>query len=486
MTPKERKVCLALLNLFRIDGKPAGDQASEGQLNLFYQLVYRKHKRLHIEACTQYGKSLFTALACIVISTIQEETVAVVAPTNEKAKIIMRYYIQHIGDNPIFYSQLERNTKLERLRQEESKERITLRNGGGIFVVSVQVHQNKRSLEAAMGYGAKNVIEDEACLIPDNVEATIFRMVAGQGKDAFYCKIGNPFYDQPPYTHFWQSRNANNYKVIRIDYQQALKEGRYTEEFVEEARKKPNFRVLFECEFPEHDLMDQEGWTPLLSRIEIERAMDGAEHVKPFGVKVFGADPADTGANESVIVLRHANLANIHFASSGIDALEFANQCVQVLRDEEIRSEHAFLDKVGIGATLPGIITQNQQTVRGVNVAEKPSDVNLFTNKRAEAFWQLRRWIKEGGKLTPDEKWYQLTNVKYKADNRGRLRIMSKDEMIRHGIPSPDVADALMLTFYKPTHIKDKSFEEIDFQKRLLDRKRRQFKQKTQEASFYG
>jgi hypothetical protein len=48
-----------------------------------------------------------------------------------------------------------------------------------------------------------------------------------------------------------------------------------------------------------------------------------------------------------------------------------------------------------------------------------------------------------------DDDFLQLVNIKYKYSSakKGQLIIESKDEMAKRGLESPDVADALMLTF---------------------------------------
>jgi len=46
-----------------------------------------------------------------------------------------------------------------------------------------------------------------------------------------------------------------------------------------------------------------------------------------FGEKVFGADPAGTGVNESVIVVRSTNVAEVKFASSKVQPIEFTGHC---------------------------------------------------------------------------------------------------------------------------------------------------------------
>ena len=472
MTQKERDICLYFLKRFQIDGKPADEQITKGQLEIFYVIIFKPKNRVQILCSTQYGKSLTVALACVVLTTVYDQVVAVIAPTNEKAKIIMRYYLEHIGDNVLFFSQLGKDTSLDRLRQEESKERIMLRGKGGIFVVSVQSGNTKKTIQAAMGFGAENVIQDESGLIPDDTEATVFRMIAGK-KDGFYCKVGNPFYRTKPYLHFWDTWHDENYYKIFIDYNQGIKEGRYNAQFIEEARHKPLFDILFECKFPDEDMMDLKGWVPLLTRQEIEIAMQGAEDLPMLGEKAMGVDPADTGRNESSIVIRGMNVAEIRFSSSQIDLMTFAGTTIIPLQEKEVKTSNAFYDKIGVGAGLVSRVQEQKWPVNAINVAEQAIDQKQFVNLRAEAFWRMRQWIKSGGKLRPNDKWYQLTEVKYKADDSsGRLRIMSKDEMRRNGIMSPDIADALMLTFAKPIttfqkSIEDKFFELKQRQKKL-------------------
>ena len=451
ITKEEKAACLTTLKWFKIKGNRADKQITPGQLEIFHALVFKPKNRAIIITATQYGKSEITSIACVVLTCIKNEEVAIIAPSADKAKIIMRYYIDHLGDNPMFYSQLEKDTRLERLRQEESKDRIKLREGGGISIVSAQESNAKKKIEAAMGYGARNVILDEGCLVQDETEATIFRMIAGQGALGFYAKIGNPFHSDPPYTHFYESSKDPKYHKIVIDYEQGLAEKRYTEEFINEARKKPLFDVLYECKFPEGSKADKQSWMSLVSRKEIERAMEDAENMEMFGEKAMGMDPADSGDNECVAVIRGSNLAKIEFASIDADPVNFAGQGVLIAKGYQIKANNIFIDKIGVGAGTVGAMREQSYGVNAVNVAEKALDDKNFDNKKAENYWRMRQWILSGGKLVPDERWYQLANVKYKASDRtGRMQVMSKDEMRRKSLPSPDAAEALMLTFDKP------------------------------------
>jgi hypothetical protein len=438
MTNKEKEFCLDLLKLFKLDNEPFDKLATEKQIEIFYNLIFRKKNRIQILASTQYGKSLIVALSCIILSCLRGQLIAVIAPSKEKAKIIMRYYISHLGDSHLFYDKLEKNTKLERLRQEESKERIILRNGGGIFIVSANASDSIKGIQSAMGEGAKIVIQDESALIPDNIESTIFRMIAGH-PDGFYCKIGNPFYRN----HFLKSWQNPKYEKIFIDYEQALKEGRYTQEFIEEARKKPHFGILFECKFPRADMVDPRGFSTLLSDEDLTQ-----KSIKPFGELRMGVDVAEGGGAFNVIVLRWANFAKVELKYISENTMDLVGRIVQTAKEHDILAQNIFIDALGVGKGACDRLREQRWAITEVKGSEKADDDTEFVNKRAENYWRTRLWLKQGGILKPNEDWLQLTNIKYKVrDSSGKMMLMSKDDMRKEGYESPDVADALALTF---------------------------------------
>src|SRR3990167_10336434 len=58
MNDEQRDVVLKLLSLFKIEGKTADQVVTEGQLSIFFELIFRPHKRLHIMTSTQFGKQI--------------------------------------------------------------------------------------------------------------------------------------------------------------------------------------------------------------------------------------------------------------------------------------------------------------------------------------------------------------------------------------------------------------------------------------------
>lgn len=478
MNEKQRAVTMQLLKLFTIDDKTADQIATEGQIEIFYNLVFRPHLRLQILCSTQYGKSLFVALACIIITCIQHEIVAVIAPSDEKAKIIMRYYVQHLGDNPLFVSELEKNSKLDRLRMEETKERIILRRGGGIYMISVQAGNSKKGVEAAMGAGAKIVIEDEAGLIPDPIESTVFRMIAGKGPDAFYCKIGNPFYRN----HFYASSKDPNYHQIFIDASRGLIEGRYTAEFLAEARRKPLYSVLYECKFPGEGMLDASGFLNLIpeSRIMVRPNMG----IPWSGRKVMAVDPSGEGKDLATVCIRDRFKAEIVYETPSTNPRQLAEVVWNLMQEHKILPEDVVVDAFGIGADIGkeiALVSKGKAEIYTVLVGNKPVDeeeynarffkrhgdeltnpderpkdyVDIYLNLRALMYFRARGWLIAGGQLVDEDVnnspfKNELVVVKYKRSLQGNtIQLMSKKDMQALGIPSPNRADAFALTFLR-------------------------------------
>ena len=296
-----------------------------------------------------------------------------------------------------------------------------------------------------MGQGAQNVVQDESALVGDVLQATILRMLGGHA-DNFLVKIGNPFNRG----HFLKTWTNGKYHRIFIDYHRAIDEGRYTKDFIEEMKGEAMFDVLYECKFPQADAQDRKGWSFLLTDEEVKRAFVKAE--QPFGYFRLGCDVAGGGQNYSTIVLRAYNVATLLYKRNEKDTMKFTGEIVNTMKNLGVLPQDVAVDKVGIGRGVYDRLSEqklneNEDGVIGVNAGEEANDPKFF-NKRAEMYWRVRGWLLGGGKLEESNEWLELTKIKYKVDSSGRIKLMSKPEMLAEQIESPDVADALSLTFY--------------------------------------
>jgi hypothetical protein len=437
-------------------------ELTDGQAGIFDLIYSKKHHRNHINTFTRYGKSEVVSMAVLTrVSTFPEKW-AIVAGTADKARIIMANIIKHIFDNDYTRKRfvIDKGESEENIRRYKNKDRINFKldNGllGEVFITSA---------EGAMGFGASNVVEDEAALVSDNFHSYVMRMLGDQPEN-FLCKIGNPFDSK----HFRASEKDPKYNHIKIDWRQGIAEGRLTEEYVEEMRHQANFGILYECEFPPEDVMDEHGWVQLLSKDDIDRAMVEPDSIQGFGITKSGADIAGGGKNFSVIVNRWTNMAQIVYKSNERDTMKIAEMVIDNMDAFNIDPRDTYGDIVGIGRGLCDIVRRVKPMFNGINFATTARDhPELYMNLRSQCYWKLREWILAGGKLVKNNAWYQLSNIYYRTKidgtRGGKIQIMSKEEMLKRGIESPDECDALALTFVNPDvvrkedNIEDKFFK---------------------------
>ncbi len=425
------------------DGNPL--VLTDTQEKIFDAIWKKKNPRCHIMCHTRFGKSFMVALAVLTRITHFPEKWAIVAPSEKKARIIMAEIIEHTFDNEYTKSKLDfdKGESLDRLRRERSKDRLTYKLADGklgeVYIMSADSRNKAKAGDSVMGFGAPNVILDEAALIDDDIEAKIFRML-GDHMDNFYFKIGNPFRRN----HFLTDCRDPAFHKINADWKVGWEEGRLNEKFLKEARKKPHFDILYKNKFPAEDAVDDAGFSSLITETEFDRALSKEEQM--FGVKAMGVDIARGGGNYNVWVLRSKNYAKLLAKNRDPDLMSVVGTTIRLARENGVEMNNVSLDDIGVGGGVCDRLREEKHPVNPVKVSESTDD-DIYSNKRAKNYWELKEWINKGGKLCSKNDWTELLKIKYKENSSGKLQIMSKEMMSRDGIPSPDVADALMLTF---------------------------------------
>lgn len=437
---EEIKTARQIVSYYFKDDEGNPWKLSNGQADIFLSIYLKRNNRIQIIAPTQYGKSSVIAMALILRSQTWSEPYAIVTGQEAKSQIIMEKVIQHTFDHPYLYGELEidKYEPLDRIKRERSKKRLTWKCGGEIRTYTADAKNRKRVKESLTGFGAPNIIEDEASLIPDDLQSMILRMLGGR-KGGFLMKIGNPFYRN----HFKKTWDSDKYVKFIIDYEQALKEGRYTEEFIEEMKKEAFFEILYECKFPEEEELDSLGYRRLLADFEIENAKAVENHT---GEKRLGFDVGE-GASESVGVLRSDSYAQVVHVSKIKDTMATTKAVIDVIEKYKLSPENVYPDATGVGAGLVDRLNEIEYEVTGIKWGAKAVDFEKFANLKAENYWKLREWIKQGGKIENHDGFNELYNIKFKVDTSGKIKIKSKEEMRKEGLPSPNFADAFALSF---------------------------------------
>jgi phage terminase large subunit-like protein len=162
-------------------------------------------------------------------------------------------------------------------------------------------------------------------------------------------------------------------------------------------------------------------------------------------------DVARYGADRSVIYLRRGPVIRLHSEHSKLPTTETTGRVIAAKR--ETQADEIRVDGVGIGAGVVDQLTEQGYPVLDMQAGARATEPDRFVNQRAEWAWNLRDLLESGdADLDPadDELAAQLGALKFRYDSRGRIAVESKDEARKRGLPSPDHADAAILTAVAP------------------------------------
>ena len=166
-----------------------------------------------------------------------------------------------------------------------------------------------------------------------------------------------------------------------------------------------------------------------------------------YAPRIVGVDPARFGDDRSVIFKRQGLQAFDPIVMQGLDQMTLAAKIAAVINDWT--PDAVFIDS-GMGAGVIDRLRELNHDVIEVNFGGKSSDA-AYLNKRAEMWFGVREWIMAGGAIPNMMELKQdLGAPTYWIDRQNRIQLESKEDIKKRGLPSPDLGDALALTFAHP------------------------------------
>jgi hypothetical protein len=190
-----------------------------------------------------------------------------------------------------------------------------------------------------------------------------------------------------------------------------------------------------------------------------------SDHVKMSPV-VLGIDPARFGDDRSVVFRRQGKQGYKPIVYRGIDNMDLAARVANLI--EEHNPDAVFCD-AGAGSGVIDRLRQLSYDVIEIPFGGKATKPEQYINRRTEMWWLMKQWIEEGGAIPNDTALKQeLATPIYWYDNVGRRVLESKDQIKKRlqGAGSPDLADALALTFALP--VAKKEMEDIYIKRRKV------------------
>lgn len=183
---------------------------------------------------------------------------------------------------------------------------------------------------------------------------------------------------------------------------------------------------------------------------------------------VLGIDPNRGGSDKTGLCWRRGRVVSKIEEKNFETTTELAHYLKNII--DRDRPTKTFVDCIGVGAgVVDRLIEMGYNSVVGVNVARAANDKDKFANLRAELWHEMREWFLQDMPVSiPNnpELQKELCGLGFHY-RTGRLQIESKDDAKKRGMNSPNMADALMLTFaygqyagesdYTPRRISDEA-----------------------------
>ena len=167
---------------------------------------------------------------------------------------------------------------------------------------------------------------------------------------------------------------------------------------------------------------------------------------------ILGVDVARFGDDRTVLCVRQGLWIKEISTFTGLSTMEVANRVIDCINQH--RPQAVFIDAGAMGAGVIDRLRQLQYQVSEVNFGEAALSTDRYANIRAEMYFKCRDWLTSGGALPKNaELKTELSTVEYKFNPSGRIVLEPKEKLKERTGKSPDLADALVLTFARPVYM---------------------------------
>lgn len=294
------------------------------------------------------------------------------------------------------------------------------------------------------------IVFDEASAIIDKIWEVTEGAMSDKDTEKIWVVFGNPtrtsgrFYDCfHKFRKYWNTRQIDSRTVAITDKKKIAD---WLEAWGEDS---DFFKVRVRGVFPsasESQFIGQKIVEDAVARVP------NPQNHKKFPV-IIGVDPAWTGADALEVVMRQGPFYKRLLTLQKNDNDVHTAGLIARLEDE-YKAAAVFIDS-GFGQGIYSAGNVMGRSWRLVSFAGKPLN-DYYANKRAEIWGEMKKWLIEEGQLEEDQQLLDdLTGPEAFMNTRGKLQLESKDDMKRRGLPSPNKADALALTFSFPVTMPD-------------------------------
>jgi phage terminase large subunit len=328
-----------------------------------------------------------------------------------------------------------------------TSEKVTLRAAPEASFISARTSSADRP-EALAGVHSQHVllICDEASAIPE----AVYESAAGSmsGEHACTVLIGNPTRNSGLFfkTHH---QLAAEWKTMHVS---CLNSRRVTADFVKQISDTygPDSNAYRVRVLGEFALRDDD---TLISAELVDSAMVRDIALDEREPMIYGLDVARFGDDRSVLCKRRGNVAIEFKTWQGLDLMQLTGAIVNEAKID--KPTEICVDSIGLGSGVADRLREVGPTlklvyaVRDVNVSEASAMNPQAAKLRDELWLSVKEWLNTRSCKLPlmEDLRQELVAPTFTFTSAGKIKVEGKPEMKRRGMRSPDIADALCLTF---------------------------------------
>jgi len=284
---------------------------------------------------------------------------------------------------------------------------------------------------------------DEASKIPE----PIWEVAEGAfTTNGIHIVFGNPSETTGPFASIWGGVRGRRYTKFTVNAEQCkMTNKKLLAEWKEDYGADSDFYRVRALGLPPHH-----GVKSLISTKDVQRAVERdikMHEINPSAPLLMGVDVSRQGVDSNAIVMRRSlKVFDNIMRFQERDLMKTASIVADMIN--KVGPDLVFVDAVGLGAGVyDRLIQLGYNNVIAVMAGERADEDKVYYNKRTEMWHRMAKWIPNADLPNHQTLRDELVAPEYYYDAKDKLRLESREDMERRGVPSPDVATALAMTF---------------------------------------
>ena len=325
---------------------------------------------------------------------------------------------------------------------KSTQKKITFYNGSEIYFKGF----NDITINNIKSSSANSVWIDECeTLTASTIDTLIPSILEGKTKIIFSFnrqKINDPVYTE------CSTRQDCYLKKINYYNNPYFKDNETLNKLLEEDKRRVKEGLLTEIKFNHiwngQPFVEEDVMIPMYL---INKSLEyKGSNYKAFA-PVMGVDVATSEGNDySVLLIRQGNKILDIIKKKGLDGRDLAQQIL--IYRQRYNVGYILIDSVGVGASPCDFLKREFRVpFIPVNFGERAEDSKYY-NKRTESYSRVRQAFEEGFELMNDlDLINQLQYIPFDIQVNDKIKLKKKEEIRKVLGCSPDVADALALSY---------------------------------------